>query len=234
MAELPERIGEAFQIATSGRPGPVVVVVPVDVAAAKFTEKKSVRKAIPPSIALNMEKGSLRSEQASALRNSAALINRARKPIIFAGQVVQASSTGLTALKQLAEKACIPVTTSLQGLGAFDEENQKSLHMVGLHGSGFANMAIQEADVVLALGARFDDRVTGDIAKFAPGALAAARQGCGGILHFEISPKNVNKVVQATEAIISDLGITLPLLLPKICPVQLRDDWFGKIVEWKR
>ena len=87
-------------------------------------------------------------------------------------------------------------------MGAFDELSPLSLHMLGMHGSAYANFAVQEADLIVSLGARFDDRVTGNINKFAPAALAAEREGRGGIIHFEISPKNVDKVVVATEAVV--------------------------------
>ena len=87
--------------------------------------------------------------------------------------------------------------TTLQGLGAFDELDELSLHMLGMHGSAYANLAMQEADVIIALGARFDDRVTGKVDAFAPTAKAAAAQGRGGIIHFEIQPKNINKIVDA-------------------------------------
>ena len=106
--------------------------------------------------------------------------------MIYAGQGIIARPEGPVVLKQLADKASIPVTTTLQGLGGFDELDEKSLHMLGMHGSAYANMAMQEADLIIALGARFDDRVTGSIAKFAPQAKAAAFESRGGIVHFEI------------------------------------------------
>lgn len=99
------------------------------------------------------------------IQRVARLVNIAKKPIIYAGQGVLAFPEGPKVLRELADKACIPVTTTLQGLGAFDEHDEKSLHMLGMHGSPYANLAIQEADLIIALGARFDDRVTGNIAK---------------------------------------------------------------------
>merc|ERR1712137_1324084 len=134
---------------------------------------------------------------------------------------------------ELADKANIPVTTTLQGLGGFDELDPKSLHMLGMHGSAYANMAMQEADLILALGARFDDRITGAISKFAPAAKAAAAEGRGGIIHFEIMPKNINKVVQATEAVEGDLGTNLKQLLPLVNEVPERPEWLGQIAAWK-
>jgi acetolactate synthase-1/2/3 large subunit len=105
--------------------------------------------------------------------------------------------------------------------------------MLGMHGSAYANMAMQEADLIIALGARFDDRVTGNIAKFAPQARAAASENRGGIVHFEIMPKNINKVVQATEAVEGDVATNIALLLPHIKPKPSRPEWFAQISDWK-
>lgn len=91
------------------------------------------------------------------------MINKAKRPIIFAGNGVLSSPEGPKLLKELSDKGRIPVTTTLQGLGAFDERDEKSLHMIGMHGSAYANFAMQEADVLIALGVRFDDRVTGKV-----------------------------------------------------------------------
>jgi len=106
--------------------------------------------------------------------------------------------------------------------------------MLGMHGSGYANMAMQEADLIIALGARFDDRITCNVAKFAPAAKAAAAEGRGGIIHFEIMPKNINKVVQATEAVEGDVITNLAALIPHVNKVPERPEWFGQINDWKQ
>ncbi|KAJ5211489.1 uncharacterized protein N7498_003135 [Penicillium cinerascens] len=155
-SELPKRIDEAFEIPMSGRPGPVLVELPIDVTAA-----------------------------------------------LHIWQWVNS-----------------------------DETDPKALHMLGLHRSGFASMAIQHADLVIALGARFDDRVTGSIPKFAPEARLAASQGRGGIIHFDISPKNINKVVEATVPVIGDCAESLEFLLPQITKTQ-RPEWMAQITAWK-
>lgn len=126
-----------------------------------------------------------------AIQRAATLINLGKKPVIYAGQGIIALPEGPKLLAEMAEKCQIPVTTTLQGLGGFDELNNLSLHMLGMHGSPYANLAIQEADVLIALGARFDDRVTGNLEKFAPAAKAAEKEKRGGIVHFEIMPKNI-------------------------------------------
>jgi acetolactate synthase-1/2/3 large subunit len=189
VAELPRRINEAFEIATTGRPGPVLLCIPKDVAAARFRAPE-LGASLTPLNAQVLRRQTKKSRHAHdrSIKRAAALINMARKPIILAGQGILRSPEGPKLLKQLAETACIPVTTTLQGLGSFDEEDPKALHMLGQHGSGYANMAIQNADVVIALGARFDDRVTGDIGGFAPEAQLASQSGRGGIVHFEVMP----------------------------------------------
>ncbi|KAH8675953.1 thiamine diphosphate-binding protein [Xylariales sp. PMI_506] len=238
VAELPRRINEAFEIATSGRPGPVLVDLPKDVTASVL------RKAIPtmsdlPSLPSAASKAAMELTQkqlSGSISRVANLINIAKRPVIYAGQGIISSENGPAILKELAEKSSIPVTTTLQGLGAFDELDEKSLHMLGMHGSAYANMAMQEADLIIALGARFDDRVTLSVGKFAPAARAAAAEGRGGIVHFEIMPKNINKVVQATEAVEGDVASNLAQLLPQLQKKSIDDrkEWFDKIREWKK
>ncbi len=236
VAELPKRIKEAFEIAQSGRPGPVLVDLPKDVQAAILRTPIPMASTLPThtSAATLAARDQNKRQLDGALRRVANLINIAKKPVIYAGQGLIALPEGPLLLKELAEKASIPVTTTLQGLGGFDELDDKSLHMLGMHGSAYANMAMQEADLVIALGARFDDRVTGSIAKFAPQAKAAAAEKRGGIVHFEIMPKNINKVVQATQAVEGDVAANLALLLPHIEMKTSRPEWFSQITDWKQ
>lgn len=236
VADLPKRIKEAFEIATTGRPGPVLVDLPKDVTAGILRRPIPMHSTLPahPSAAtLAARELSQRQLEGSILR-AAHLINIAKKPLIYAGQGMMGNPEGPRLLKELADKACIPVTTTLQGLGCFDELDPKSLHMLGMHGSAYANMAMQETDLIIALGARFDDRVTGNIPKFAPQAKLAAAQHRGGIVHFEILPKNINKVVQATEAVEGDVATNLELLIPHVNEVRERPEWFGQLNDWKK
>ncbi|KAF7511648.1 Acetolactate synthase, mitochondrial [Endocarpon pusillum] len=235
VAELPKRIKEAFEIATTGRPGPVLVDLPKDVTAGILRKPIPMHSTIPshPSAATVAARDLSRRQLDAAISRVARLFNVAKKPVIYAGQGVFGHPDGTKVLKELADKACIPVTTTLQGLGGFDELDPKSLHMLGMHGSAYANMAIQEADLLIALGARFDDRVTGNIAKFAPQAKVAAAEKRGGIIHFEVMPKNINKVVQATEAIEGDVTTNLQQLIPQINAVSSRPEWFAQIDDWK-
>ena len=235
IAELPRRINEAFEIATTGRPGPVLVDLPKDVTGGTLTRPIPISSSLPthPSAATLAARELSRKQLEGAIRRSANLINIAKKPVIYAGQGIVMQPEGPRLLKELAEKASIPVTTTLQGLGGFDELDEKSLHMLGMHGSAFANLAMQEADLIIALGARFDDRITGNVIKFAPQARAAAAEGRGGVIHFEIMPKNINKVVQATEAVEGDVATNLSLLLPQVHCKPSRPEWFGQINDWK-
>ena len=238
VAELPKRINEAFEIATSGRPGPVLVDLPKDVTAAVLRKAIPMSSTIPalPSQATKAAQEHSRRQLAASISRVATLINKAKKPVIYAGHGVIATPEGPKILKELADKASIPVTTTLHGLGGFDELDEKSLHMLGMHGSAYANLSMQEADLIIALGARFDDRVTGSLPKFAPAAKAAAAEGRGGIVHFEIMPKNINKVVQATVAVEGDVIENLAQLVPQVEIRSMTDrkEWFDQINTWKQ
>ncbi|KAK0565941.1 Acetolactate synthase, mitochondrial [Tilletia horrida] len=268
VAELPRRINEAFKVATSGRPGPVLVDLPKDVTASILRQplptssvnpslsdlpsRANARSRRRPSVSLlrqainaatNAASPSAPSSSSSSAHDlsdemiqAARLINSAKRPIIYAGQGMLSSPEGPKLLRELSEQATIPVVTTLQGLGAFDETHPHSLHMLGMHGAAYANLAIQDADLIIALGARFDDRVTGRVDKFAPHARAAALEGRGGIIHFEIMPKNINKVVQATCAIEGDVISNLAKVLTQVKPAGEQPDrsgWLAKVQDWK-
>ena len=238
ITELPRRINEAFKIATSGRPGPVLVDIPKDVTASILRSPLPF-EATTPGFAHNLRLPSnprhtrdSPSSQLGLVRQAAQLINQAERPLIYAGHGVLGDPLGPKLVTQLAREGNIPVTTTLLGLGAFDETDPRSLHMVGMHGSAYANFAMQQADVIIALGTRFDDRVTGNVSQFAPAARAAAAQGRGGFVHFEIQPKNVNKIVDADIPIIGDVTENLREMLPLIKSSE-RASWFKDINEWK-
>ncbi|CAM9020592.1 unnamed protein product [Wickerhamomyces anomalus] len=233
VAELPRRINEAFEIATSGRPGPVLVDLPKDVTAAILRNAIPIKSTIPSNTLEEITKAATTEFTLAAIKRSAELLKKAKKPILYVGAGILNSEEGPKLLKELADKAQIPVTTTLQGLGAFDQEDPKSLDMLGMHGSAFANLAMQNADLIIALGARFDDRVTLNVSKFAPAARKAAIEGTGGIIHFEISPKNINKVVQATEAVEGDVTQNLKRFIPLVEKIESRPSWFDQIKKWK-
>ncbi|KAJ7815711.1 thiamine diphosphate-binding protein [Mycena leptocephala] len=227
IAELPRRINEAFKIATSGRPGPVLVDLPKDVTAGilraalpfRHTTPGHSRSGSPPT-----PRAARAAADPALILQAAALINQAQR--------VLSSARGPVLLAQIADQGNIPVCTMLQGLGAFDETDARSLHMLGLHGAAYANRAMQTADVIIALGGRFDDRVTGRVDGFAPAARVAASEGRGGIIHFEIMPKNVNKVVEATIPVLGDVVRNMAALLPHIRSSP-REAWFTDLAAWK-
>lgn len=233
--ELPRRINEAFQRATSGRPGPVLVDLPKDTTAGILKRPIPMSSVIPEALVPDdLTAGMVRHELEASLDKVAKMLNSAKKPVIYAGQGVLSHPDGPVLLRELSKKACIPVTTTLLGLGAFDEEDPKALHMLGMHGSCYANMAMQHADLVIALGARFDDRITRKVSDFVPEARAAEKDG-GGIVHFEILPRNINKVVKATAVVQGDLVKNLVDLLPRVkaVPGSQREQWLNQISAWK-
>jgi acetolactate synthase-1/2/3 large subunit len=229
--ELPRRINEAFKIAMSGRPGPVIVDLPKDVTAAICHEAVSAKPQLPGLTSAHFE-GALGPDAEEELAAAAELLNHAKRPVIFAGQGIQ-QGDAVEELRAVAERCQIPVTTSLQGLGCFDEKDPLSLQMLGMHGSATANYAIQSADVILGVGVRFDDRVTGRIPDFAPAARAAAAAGTGGIIHFDIMPKNISKVVTPDVAVAGNCKLSLGALLPMLDQRE-HAEWNETIRGWKR
>ncbi|MHC4994788.1 MAG: biosynthetic-type acetolactate synthase large subunit [Planctomycetota bacterium] len=222
--DLPRAINQAFHVATTGRPGPVLVDMPKDVTAGILKKAVSVEPHLP---GYHIREFGTSDE----IGKAAEMINRARRPVIYAGQGVLIAGASQT-LHDIAIQGNIPVTTTLQGLGAFDERHELSLHMLGMHGSAYANMAMQASDCIVAIGARFDDRITGNLAKFAPEARKAEREGRGGIIHFDIAPEQFHKNVRATLAVEGDAGKNMELLKPLIEPVD-RKTWIDQITEWK-
>ncbi|SCU90055.1 LANO_0D07426g1_1 [Lachancea nothofagi CBS 11611] len=232
--ELPRRINEAFEIAVSGRPGPVLVDLPKDVTSAVLKTPIPVNTTLPSNALAKLTRTATHEFTTANLQHAADLINIAKKPLLYVGGGIFGSEKGPELLRELSDRAQIPVTTTIQGLGAFDQTDSKSLDMLGMHGSAFANLSVQDADLIIALGARFDDRVTVNVSKFAPEARRAALENRGGIIHFEISPKNINKVVEAQVAVEGDVSDNLERLLPLINSVESRKSWFDKIDAWKK
>ena len=218
----------------SGRPGPVLVDLPKDVTAAILREPIPIKSTLPSGTLTQIKSIAQEDFLADSINRAADLINLAKKPVLYVGNGIFNNEDGPRLLKELSERAQIPVTTTIQGLGAFDQEDPKSLDMLGMHGCATANLAMQNADLIIAVGARFDDRVTGNIAKFAPEARRAANEGRGGIIHFEISPKNINKVVEAQVAVEGDAAANIDKMLPAIFPIKERTEWFKEINQWKK
>jgi len=150
------------------------------------------------------------------------MINRAERPVLYVGGGAIASNAWKE-VRKLADKGNIPCTTTLLGLGAFDEHDPKALYMLGMHGSAFANFAVQESDCLIAIGARFDDRVTGNLANFAPKAK---------IIHVDIDPSSISKTVDVDCAVIGDARLSLEAMMPLI-EFRPRKGWFEQINAWR-
>src|SRR5690606_30773443 len=159
----------------------------------------------------------------AALDAAAKLINEAERPVIMVGRGVVVAGMAET-LRELAERADLPVVTTLLGLDAFPATHPLALGMPGMHGTVRACRAIQRADVVLGLGLRFDDRVTGPTARFAPGAT---------IIHADIDPAAIGRTVRPALRLVGDLRETLPALLERIAPAG-HADWWAELREWPR
>ena len=210
--EIASAIREAFAIARSGRPGPVLVDISKDAQQATIQPEWN----LPPiRVPRNGKNGQVRIDE---LNRAVDLINASERPVILAGQgILQAACAPL--LLELAEKTGIPVACTLLGLGGFPATHPLSLGMMGMHGEAWVNSSIQEADLLIALGMRFDDRVTGKVSTFAVKAKK---------IHVEIDPSEVNKNVKVDVALISDLRPVLEKLVDR---VQFRDhqDWHDRI-----
>jgi acetolactate synthase I/II/III large subunit len=198
--DLAAALRHAFQIARSGRPGPVLVDITKDAqqATAIFDFEAARPRPYRPHPMLRVE--------GAALAAAAELIRNAKRPIILAGHGV-IESGAREQVRTLAERAQIPVALTLLGLGGFPASHPLNMGMMGMHGEAWVNNAIQEADLLIACGMRFDDRVTGKLASYAPNAKK---------IHIEIDPAEINKNVKAEVALVGDLRAVLEELLPRI------------------
>ncbi len=221
--DLASTIKEAFYIASSGRPGPVVIDLPKDVtsATAKFVWPENAElRSYKPTIEGNKW----------MINKAAEELGKSKKPVIVAGGGVILSGAS-DEIRELAEITSVPVTTTLMGLGAFPVSHHLSLGMPGMHGTYYANMAIQESDLLFAIGMRFDDRVTGKTDAFAPHAK---------IIHIDIDPTSIRKNVDVDIPIVGDSKVVLTELLStlkeKVRPqwTKIREAWLKTIDEWKR
>jgi len=214
-SKLARTIREAFYIASSGRPGPVLIDIPVDMQVAQISPTE-------PEV-INLPGYKLRQHGHSRQITMAAnVINESEKPLIYAGGGVIISGASQE-LRQLAAKANLPVTTTLMGLGAYDQNRGESLDMLGMHGTAYANYAIQNCDLLISIGARFEDRVTGKLNTFAPRAK---------IVHIDIDPASISKNVHVDIPVVGDAGLILTEL-SKVVEHRPRKAWFEEIAAWK-
>jgi len=214
--QIAPTVREAFYVARSGRPGPVLIDITKDAQQHAATVEWSDRPVSLPGYRPEHR------ARAGELACAAALIDAASRPVILAGHgIVKAGASAL--LDELVARTGIPVASTLLGLGGFPASHPLALGMMGMHGEAWVNQAIQEADLLIALGMRFDDRVTGNPATFAP----AAKK-----IHCELDPAEINKNVRVDVALIGDVGDTLRSLLPLVARRD-RSGWLGRIAELK-
>jgi acetolactate synthase-1/2/3 large subunit len=214
--QIAPTIREAFYVARTGRPGPVLIDITKDAQQRSTVVEWSDRPVCLPGYRPEHR------ARADQLASAAAMIDAARRPVILAGHgVVKAGATGLVG--ELVARTGIPVASTLLGLGGFPASHRLALGMMGMHGEAWVNQAIQEADLLIALGMRFDDRVTGNPATYAPGAKK---------IHCELDPAEINKNVRVDVALVGDVGETLRGLVPLVARAE-RTAWVGRIAELK-
>jgi len=223
VADLPRVMHEAFRIAATGRPGPVVIDVPKDV---QFASAPYQGPDEAPPLHDYRPKTA---PDPRAIAEAAALIAAAKRPIFYTGGGVINAGRGASAtLRELAKLTGAPVTSTLMGLGAFPADDPAWLGMVGMHGTFEANNALHDCDVMVAIGARFDDRVTGRLDAFSPGSKK---------IHIDIDPSSIGKVVRADVPILADAGHAMAALVQALKPERLRAErlqpWWERIETWR-
>ncbi len=214
--ELPYIIKEAFHIARTGRPGPVLIDIPKDVQTEKIEFVYPEGEIVLPGY--NPPKHASEEQIADAIE----LIKQAKKPVILAGHGITISGASQE-LQELAERAGIPVTLTLLGKGSMPEGHPLTVGMMGMHGAAACNFAIQEADLLIALGMRFDDRVTGNLKTYSPNSKK---------IHVDIDPSEINKNVKVDVGIAGDVRTVMRQLLPGV-PSKTHPEWISKIRDWQ-
>ena len=219
-------VREAFHLARSGRPGPVVIDIPKDVSAARANHSRLDHISFPFSAAPPAINGRAAERAFTAIRE-------AKRPVLYVGGGIANSGAG-EVLRRFAEALRLPVTPTLMGLGGFPSSHSLCLGMLGMHGTYAANMAVAECDLLVALGVRFDDRVTGKLATFAPHAR---------VIHVDIDPANIGKNVAPSLALAADVKQALEefLALARECgedklqqAIETREPWWERIRAWQR
>ena len=222
--DIPAIVNEAFHIATTGRPGPVVIDIPKDITAPenKFDYKK------PSSVNLRSYKPKVHPHPGQ-IKKAAKAILSSERPVIYAGGGAIMSNAS-PQLKQLNKILNVPVTNTLMGLGVYPATDKHFMGMLGMHGTYQANMAMHNADLILAVGARFDDRITNTPSKFAPGAR---------IIHIDVDPASISKIINADIPIVGEVKESLEALIKEIKRSKIKIDseaiskWSEQVREWK-
>ena len=209
-------VGEAFELSRAGRPGPTLVDLPKDVTQEETDETPGPAEA-PPGSDPNPE------ARADAVEAAARAIERADRPVcLFGGGVIKAEASDVA--RSFARTYEIPVTTTMPGIGSFPEDDELCLSWAGMHGTGYANMAITHTDCLIAVGTRFDDRLTGGIDTFAPEAE---------VVHIDIDPAEISKNVHADYPLVGDAGTVLEQLTAAIRTTPDTDEWREQCLEWQ-
>ena len=226
--DIPLMMKKAFHIATTGRPGPVVIDIPKD-----FTRPDQKFEYVYPKTVKLRSYSPAQRGHTGQIKKAARLLLSAKRPVIYAGGgVIMGEACDL--LTQLAKELNFPVTNTLMGLGAFPGDDEQFLGMLGMHGLYEANMAMHHSDVILAVGARFDDRVTNTVDKFCPGAK---------VIHIDIDPTSISKTVPADIPIVGPVKTVLAELINQVESLQEKDSalpdtdaltrWWSQIDEWR-
>nr|WP_304337443.1 biosynthetic-type acetolactate synthase large subunit [Collinsella tanakaei] len=217
--DLTRTFREAFYIASTGRPGPVLIDIPSDLSGSQMVFH------YPDSISIPSYKPTYKGN-AKQVRQAANLIESAKRPLIYAGGGI-VSSHACAELTQLAEHMRIPVVTSLMGKGAMRCSNPLNLGPVGMHGSKYANMAVTECDLLIAVGARFSDRVTGKVSEFAPHAK---------IIHIDIDPAEIGKIIDPAVPIVGDAKVVLGAICDRLAKdgaAPIDQEWEKTVFSWR-
>ncbi|MCL5291332.1 MAG: biosynthetic-type acetolactate synthase large subunit [Actinobacteria bacterium] len=217
--QLPTIIRQAFELARSGRPGPVLIDVPVDISRGELEYK------YPEEVSVPGYKPTYKGH-AKQIKQAARVVAEAKKPMIYAGGGIIRSNASAE-LKALAELTDTPVTTTLMGKGGFPDSHPLALRMPGMHGTRYANYAFCDTDLIVAVGVRFDDRVTGKVSTFAPNAK---------IIHIDIDPAEIGKIMEVFIPIVGDAKLVLKELVEAVKKepeIANKTAWLEKIAEWK-
>ncbi|MFA9399547.1 MAG: biosynthetic-type acetolactate synthase large subunit [Acidobacteriota bacterium] len=220
--QIPQYVHEAFQIASTGRPGPVLIDVPQDLSREEIEYSPPTAPVELPGYRPSVE-GNLKQ-----IRIAAKAMANARRPVIYSGGgVINADASA--ELRELCMSDRFPVTSTLKGLGGFPADHEQWLGMLGMHGTRAANYAMDEADLIVAVGARFDDRITGKLDEFAPGAK---------FIHIDVDPAEISKNVPAHIPIVGDAGKVLPKLTHEYKSLQTDptrlEGWWSRIDAWQK
>lgn len=207
--DLEEALYKAFEIATSGRPGAVLVDIPKDIQLSAVNSKP-----------ISIERTQVLTADDDSLEQARELLRSSKRPVVYVGGGV-ALGGAVDELRTFISETSIPNVSTLKGLGCLDAEHESYLGMLGMHGTKAANLAVQESDLLIAIGARFDDRVTGKLAEFAPNA---------SVIHLDLDPVEVNKLRTPAVALLGDLKYSLPKLGVKVSI----DDWCQICLDMKQ